>query len=152
MGGAWQNQQKDMCTWRRLRSAFVDAQSDQESLLCPQLVAKGPRFLLACSEDSDRTWRMPRLIWVFAGTHVMFCLFCHAVAQINWLVWLCVQKYVVLQWNLIQMYILHLWAKFLYIIITFWFHCYNYPWGLQQLGGRRCRVSQSTWAPHEFRL
>ena len=38
-----------------------------ESSLCIQWVAKGPRFLHADSQDSDRTGRMPRLIWVFAG-------------------------------------------------------------------------------------
>ena len=37
------------------------------SSLCAQWVAKGPRFLHADSEDSDQTWQMPRLIWVFAG-------------------------------------------------------------------------------------
>ena len=37
-----------------------------ESSLCAQWVAKDPRFLLADSEDSDQTGRMPRLIWVFA--------------------------------------------------------------------------------------
>ena len=31
------------------------------------LVAMGPRFLHAVSENSDQTVRMPRLIWVFAG-------------------------------------------------------------------------------------
>ena len=38
-----------------------------DSLLCAQWVAKDPSFLHADSEDSDQTWRMPRLIWVFAG-------------------------------------------------------------------------------------
>ena len=38
-----------------------------ESSLCAQWVAKDPRFLYADNEDSDRTGRMPRLIWVFAG-------------------------------------------------------------------------------------
>ena len=37
-----------------------------ESSLCTQWVAKDPRFLHADSEDSDKTGRMPRLIWVFA--------------------------------------------------------------------------------------
>ena len=40
-----------------------------ESLLCAQWVAKDPSFLYADSEDSDQTWGMPRLIWVFAGAH-----------------------------------------------------------------------------------
>ena len=38
-----------------------------ESSLCTQWVAEDPMFLHAASEDSDRTGRMPRLIWVFAG-------------------------------------------------------------------------------------
>ena len=38
-----------------------------ESLLCAQWVAKDPMFLLADSEYSDQTRRMPRLIWIFAG-------------------------------------------------------------------------------------
>ena len=43
-----------------------------ESLLCAKWVAKGARFFLAHSEDSDQTGRMPRLIWVFAGCTVTF--------------------------------------------------------------------------------
>ena len=42
-----------------------------ESSLCAQWVAKDPSFLLADSEDSDQTGRMPRLIWVFAGRTVI---------------------------------------------------------------------------------
>ena len=38
-----------------------------EYSLCAQWVAKDPSFLHADSEDSDQTWRMPRLIWFFAG-------------------------------------------------------------------------------------
>ena len=37
-----------------------------ESLLCAQWVAMDLSFLRVDSEDSDRTGRMPRLIWVFA--------------------------------------------------------------------------------------
>ena len=37
-----------------------------ESLLCDQLVAEDPSLLHADNEDSDRTGRMPRLIWVFS--------------------------------------------------------------------------------------
>ena len=33
-----------------------------ESSLCAHFVAKKPSFLHADSEDSDQTWRMPRLI------------------------------------------------------------------------------------------
>ena len=38
-----------------------------ESSLCAQWVAKAPSFLHADSEDSDQTWRILKLIWVFAG-------------------------------------------------------------------------------------
>ena len=38
-----------------------------ESLLCTQWVAKDPNLLHADIEDSDKTRRMPKLIWVFAG-------------------------------------------------------------------------------------
>ena len=41
-----------------------------ESSLCTQWVAKGPSFLHADSENSDQTWRMPRLICLrWAHTH-----------------------------------------------------------------------------------
>ena len=55
-----------MCAQRRLRSAWASAQSDQSSL-CVQWVAKDPRCLHSDSEDTDKTERMSRLIWVFAG-------------------------------------------------------------------------------------
>ena len=45
---------KMTCTLRRLRSAYASTQSDQSSL-CTQWVAQGPRFLHADSEDSDQT-------------------------------------------------------------------------------------------------
>ena len=38
-----------------------------KSSLCAQWVVKDLMFLHADSEDSDQTWWMPRLIWVFAG-------------------------------------------------------------------------------------
>ena len=57
---------KWVCAQRRLRSDWASTQSDQSSL-CTQWVAKGPRFLHADSKDSDQTGRMPRLIWVFGG-------------------------------------------------------------------------------------
>ena len=46
-----------------------------ESSLCAQWVAKDPRFLLADSEASDQTGRMPRLIWVFAGHSLILFFF-----------------------------------------------------------------------------
>ena len=62
---------------RRLRSAWVSAQSDQSSL-CAQRVAKDPSFLHADSEDwsdwtdaqADPSLRMP------------FCWFCHEAAHL----------------------------------------------------------------------
>ena len=39
-----------------------------ESSLCALWVDKDSIFLHADSEDSDQTGRMPRLIWVFAGS------------------------------------------------------------------------------------
>ena len=46
-----------------------------------QWVAKDPRFPHVDSKDSDRTGRMPRLIWVFAGCWSHFIGF-HAAAQL----------------------------------------------------------------------
>ena len=61
---------------RRLRSAWASTQSEQSSL-CAQWVAKDPSFLHADSEDPDQTWRMPKLIWIFAGRtgHFFFLFF-----------------------------------------------------------------------------
>ena len=54
-----------------------------ESSLCAQRVAKDPSFFHADSEDSDQTGRMPRLIWVFAGSTQSFCWFCHEAAHFS---------------------------------------------------------------------
>ena len=43
-----------------------------EPSLCAQWVANDPSFLHADSKDSDQTGRMPRLIWVFAGSTCHF--------------------------------------------------------------------------------
>ena len=65
---------KWVCAQRRLRSAWASIQSNQESSLCAQWVAKDPSFLHAHSEDSGQTGRMARLIWVFAGrTAILSC-------------------------------------------------------------------------------
>ena len=78
---AWQNQQNDLCTQRRLRSAWASAQSDQSlPSLCALRITSDLRLLHADSEDSDQTGRRSRLIWVFTG-RMSFCWFCHAVAQ-----------------------------------------------------------------------
>ena len=50
-----------------LASVAVHRSVWSESSLCAQWVAKDPSFLHADSEDSDQTWWMPRLIWVFDG-------------------------------------------------------------------------------------
>ena len=82
---AWQNpkptkiivcQQNDLCTQRRLGSAWTSAQSEQ-SLRCLHEEATHK----VDSEDSNQTGWMPRLIWVFAG-HTSFCWFSHAAAQL----------------------------------------------------------------------
>ena len=59
----WQNQQTNLCTQRRLRSALAFTQSDQSiCLLCAQCIAKNTSVLRANSEASDHTVRMPILI------------------------------------------------------------------------------------------
>ena len=69
-------------TWQNQQNEYAPSQdSDQpgriESSLCPQWIAKDPRFLQADSEDSDQTRRMPRLIWVFAvRTVILLVLSC----------------------------------------------------------------------------
>ena len=73
---SWQNQQNDLCAQRRLRSALASAQSDQSSLSVWRNLASLATHW-AHSEDSDRTRRMPRLIWVFAGhTVILLVLSC----------------------------------------------------------------------------
>ena len=62
----WQNQQNDMCTQRRLRSAWASAQSDQ-NLHCLHEEALGPWLSLERTAKNDQTGWMPRLIWVFTG-------------------------------------------------------------------------------------
>ena len=63
---SWQNQQNGMCAQRRLTSAWASAQSDQSSLSAWRKLGSLATHW-AHSEDSDKTGRMPRLIWVFAG-------------------------------------------------------------------------------------
>ena len=52
-----------------------------ESSLYIFWVAKDPMLFYADIEDSNQTWWVPRLIWVFAGRTGQFCCFCHAAAQ-----------------------------------------------------------------------
>ena len=69
----WQNQQnecvpsKDSDQPGHPPSLIRGCPDWSETSLCTQLVAKDPSFLHADSEDSDKTERMPRLVWVFAG-------------------------------------------------------------------------------------
>ena len=64
----WQNQQNGMCAQRRLRSAWLSAQSDK-SLRC---ALKGKL------RNQGSFMRMPRLIWVFAGRtdHIVGFVIC----------------------------------------------------------------------------
>ena len=67
--------------WVCAKGRFRSAQSDQESSLCAQWVAKDPSFRHVDSEDSDQTGRMPRLIWVFAERTAVL-LVCQVAAQL----------------------------------------------------------------------
>ena len=55
---AWQNQQNDLCTRWRPRSAWALAHSDQSSL-CTLGLAKDPRLLHADSKGSNQIGQMP---------------------------------------------------------------------------------------------
>ena len=57
-----------------------------ESSLCAQWVAKDHSFLLADSEDSDQTGRMPRLVWVFAGRTVILLVLSWGGSNVHWFV------------------------------------------------------------------
>ena len=75
---SWQNQ---LCSQRRLRSAWAFAQSEQSSL-CAQWVAKDPRFLHVDSEDwSD--WADAQADLSPRWAHIPFSWFCHEAAQIR---------------------------------------------------------------------
>ena len=54
---------KSLCAQQRLRSAWSSAQSDQSSLSAWRNIESLATHW-AHSDDSDHTWRMPRLIWV----------------------------------------------------------------------------------------
>ena len=64
---AWQNQQNDLCTQRRLKSGWASTLSDQESSLSAWRNLGTSAIQWADSEDSVQTGRMSRLIWVFTG-------------------------------------------------------------------------------------
>ena len=58
----WQNQQNDLCTQRRLRSACATA-----LVFAVRSIIGSSSLLYAVSDDSDVTGQMTRLIWVFVG-------------------------------------------------------------------------------------
>ena len=77
---AWQNQETDVCTHRRLRPAWAFAQSDQSSLSAwrsigtfgyPSSAQRRLISLVRCPGWSCLRW-----------VHRSFCWFCYAVAQI----------------------------------------------------------------------
>ena len=80
-----------------------------ESSLCAQWVAKDPSFLHADSEDSDQTWRIPRLIWVFAGrTVTLLVLSCRG----SYTLWRNVSLFYSMKSAFLQTLAqLHLWLK-----------------------------------------
>ena len=67
----WQNQQNGTCAQRRFRSAWASVQSDQSSLSAWRKLGSLATHW-ACSDDSNQTGRIPRLIWVFTGCTVIF--------------------------------------------------------------------------------
>ena len=78
---AWQNQQNDLCTQRRLGSAWASALSDQSSLSTWRNLGS----LASQMSGQQRLWSE----WVDAQAdlslrwaHRSFCWFCHAAAQI----------------------------------------------------------------------
>ena len=82
--GARQNQTNDLCAQWRLQSAWTSTQSDQclrcalSGFLRTHTVYRRTAKTLvvqADSEDSGRTGRMPRLIWVFTGRTGLFLFF-----------------------------------------------------------------------------
>ena len=70
-----------------------------ESSLCARCVAKGPKFLLVDSEDSDQLGWMPRLIWVCPGaqSHFVGLVKSRLIFLINWMT--CVMKAIFITCN-----------------------------------------------------
>ena len=88
---SWQNQQNGICAEQRLRSAWASARSDQSSLSAWRKLGS-LAIHWAHSEDSDQTWRMPRLIWVFAERTSHFVGFVVLRLKSNWRTY-CVIKF-----------------------------------------------------------
>ena len=78
----WQNQQNDLCTQRRLRSAWASTQSDQ-SLHCPHEETLGPKLTTERSTANTliRLGGCPGWSEPLLGAH-LFCWFCHVAAHI----------------------------------------------------------------------
>ena len=70
---AWQNQQNNLCTQRRLRPAWASAQSDQ-SLCCSHKEALGPRLPTELTAKTADAQADLSLRWV----HMSFCWICQA--------------------------------------------------------------------------
>ena len=60
---------------------WASTQSDQ-SLRCPREDGLGHWLPVERTAKTDQTWRMPRLIWFFAG-RTSFCWFCHEATHIT---------------------------------------------------------------------
>ena len=90
---AWQNQPNNLCTWRRLRSAWTSAQSDQGlcwrsvGSLGPNISSCGQRRLTSDCADAQAD---PSLRW----PHRSFCWFCHAQSQF-YLIFLCCNQSII---------------------------------------------------------
>ena len=86
----WQNQQNDLCTQRRLGSAWTYIQSDQR-LRCLHIKALCSWLPIDCTTKDWSDWAGAQandlsLRWV----HMPFCWFCHAVAHLpyhNYCTW-----------------------------------------------------------------
>ena len=75
----WQNQQNDLCTQRRLRSAWASAQSDQ-SLRCPH--EETLSYPLSALQRLWSAWVDAQADLSLRWAHRSFCWFCHEAAQI----------------------------------------------------------------------
>ena len=96
------NQQNDSCTQQGLGSAWAltkgsqllhaDSKNSDEPGHLPRVLSV---FMLAA--DSDRTWQMSRLIWIFAGGTANFVV---VVFVTHWLLSFMVHKYsVIIRWG-----------------------------------------------------
>ena len=77
---SWQNQQNGMCAQRRLRSAWVSAQSDQ-GLRC--LLEESLSYPLSAQRRLWSDWADAQADLSLRRAHIPFCWFCHDAAQIG---------------------------------------------------------------------